>query len=149
VTIISLILFKYTLVWLALYGLWESGRILHLNRGDLRILLRENVNGPKKLSTELRINQAQYLLAVFCVMLLVGLVQAVAPLLPLEHYAQPSVMVTRLGFIVLGGILIAKQRSVRRQRERLDGYYDQQQHELNAAKSHMHRRATDPPAQGE
>jgi hypothetical protein len=148
VTIISLILFKYTLVWVALYGLWESGQILHLNRGDLRILLRENVNGPKKLSTELRINQAQYLLAVFCVMLLIGLVQAFAPLLPLEHYAQPSVMVTRLGLIVLGGILIAKQRSVRKQRERLDGYYDQQQRALEAAQIHMHRRATDPPLEG-
>lgn len=147
-TIISLFLFKYALVVVAVYGLIESGRIVQLNRGDLRILLREKVNGPKKLSTELRINQSQFLLAAFFVMLLVGSILALAPTRDPAYYFLTEVIATRLGLLLLGAVLIWKQRSVRRHRERLDGYYDQQQLAQEQAKVHMHRRSSDPPVEG-
>jgi hypothetical protein len=149
VTIISLILFKYLLIVVAVIGLFESHLIFRLNRGDLRTLLREKVNGPKKLSTELRINQSAYLLAAFWVMFLIGVVQAFTPIMPLAFYMQPSVIVGRLGLIVVAVILITKQRSVRSHRDRLDIYYDEQQRALEDARIHTHRRATDPPTEGE
>jgi Na+-transporting NADH:ubiquinone oxidoreductase subunit NqrF len=62
---------------------------------------------------------------------------------------QPSVIVGRLGLIVVAVILITKQRSVRSHRDRLDIYYDEQQRALEDARIHTHRRATDPPTEGE
>jgi ABC-type multidrug transport system fused ATPase/permease subunit len=150
VTILSIFLFKYALLAVAVFGLLESLLILRLNRGDLRTLLRERVNGPKKLSTELRINQSAYLLAVFCILFLIGAVYAMTPLLAMDLYLQPQILIGRLGMLLLGVLLIAKQRSVRRHRDRLDQYYDDQQKALESAKVHMHRRADDPPLiQGE
>jgi hypothetical protein len=145
VTILSIFLFKYALLAVAVFGLLESLLILRLNRGDLRTLLRERVNGPKKLSTELRINQSAYLLAVFCILFMIGSIYALTPLLAMDFYLHPQILVGRVGMLLAGALLIAKQRSVRRHRDRLDQYYDEQQKALDSAKVHMHRRADDPP----
>lgn len=144
-TIISLLLFKYALFFLALYGFVESIISIRIAMGDMRVLAENGVNGPKKLSTLMRIHQAGFLLSVFGVLLLLGAIMLLSPMQPLAFYTVPTVLANRIGLVIVTVLLIFKQVTSRKNRARLDDYYDRQHKEM----LYMHRRATDPPYTGD
>ncbi len=139
-TIVELILMKYLPGILAVCGVIVSTISLRVAIADIRTIQTEGVNGAKKLSTSIRVYQSAFLLAVFSVLLLVGVILWLTPPLDAPVYASTEVLAVRVGLDVMAALLLAKEATVRRNRALLNDYYDQQQ----AAVVHEHRRAGDP-----
>ena len=139
-TIIELVLLKYALAPLALFGAIGSGLALRLVRSDLRAIEIDKVNGGKRYSTIARMYQATFLFSVSIVLLIIGSVYWLSPEQSREFYDLPQIMVTRIGLDIVAVLLICKEWLIKQTRTRLDEYYDAQQ-----KATHQHRRATDPP----
>lgn len=134
--ILVIIVIKYSLGILAALGIFTALVSLTVDVKDVQALRASRENGAKKLATELRLYQNAFNLAVFSVMLMVGLVFAITPIL----LPPPSNLITsRIGWDVVALLLLIKQVMANRSRHKLDDHYDQ----------HYRRKSDHPPSTGE
>lgn len=129
-----LVVVRYGLSLLSAIGAVLAVRGIYVTMRDLRALNNSGQNGPKRLSTLLRLKMEAFLLAVFVAMLLVGSVMLLATDAAFLQEPTDDIvrLVSRLGWNFVALLLVTMQLMSHKGRAHLDEYYDA-----------LHRRSTD------